>query len=180
MKGGIVMRFKIQVSIEDGDGQTSIEEVVCLEKIEGQNNTIGLSLQESKVILKDLQKKIVLSQAENYIQTHKNCAKCNKPRRIKRHRSIQFRTLFGTIVIPDICFYNCDCVDTNALEKTFSALKAWLPDRISPELLYIETKWASLMSYGLTASLLKDVLPVSNTQNAATVRNHLHKIYRRA
>jgi len=32
------------------------------------------------------------------------------------------------------------------------------------------------MSYGLTASLLKDVLPVSLTTNGSTVRNHLHKI----
>ncbi len=32
------------------------------------------------------------------------------------------------------------------------------------------------MSYGLTASLLKDVLPVGKHCNAATVRNHLCQI----
>jgi hypothetical protein len=32
------------------------------------------------------------------------------------------------------------------------------------------------MSYGLTAGLLKDVLPVDTRTNAATIRNHLHKV----
>jgi hypothetical protein len=40
---------------------------------------------------------------------------------------------------------------------------------------YIEAKWASLMSYGLTVELLKDVLPVSHSLNAETVRQHLHR-----
>jgi hypothetical protein len=30
----------------------------------------------------------------------------------------------------------------------FSLLAELLPERISPELLFLETKWASLMSYG--------------------------------
>ena len=36
----------------------------------------------------------------------------------------------------------------------------------------METKWASLMSYGLTAQALKDFLPVDATLNATTVQNH--------
>lgn len=54
-----------------------------------------------------------------------------------------------------------------------------MPEHTSPELQYIETKWASYISYDRTASLLQDVLPVGTTQNAATVRNHLHKIAKR-
>jgi hypothetical protein len=51
--------------------------------------------------------------------------------------------------------------------------------KISPELQYIETKWASLISFAQTARLLKDVLPVSETENAVTIRNHLHRIAQR-
>jgi hypothetical protein len=43
-------------------------------------------------------------------------------------------------------------------------------------LLYLETRWASLVSYGMTASLLKDVLPISGTIDASTIRRHLHKV----
>jgi hypothetical protein len=54
-----------------------------------------------------------------------------------------------------------------------------LPDRTAPELLWLETRWASLVSFGISARLLKDVLPIGESLNAATVRNHLHKAARR-
>jgi len=63
--------------------------------------------------------------------------------------------------------------------QTFSPLSEWLPDKNSPDLQYIETKWASLISFQQTANLLKDVLPVGQTENAATVRNHLQNIAKR-
>jgi hypothetical protein len=47
-----------------------------------------------------------------------------------------------------------------------------LPERTAPELLFMETKWASLVSYGLTAQALKDFLPVDARLNDQTVRNH--------
>ncbi|MFQ5874497.1 MAG: hypothetical protein ACE5JL_11950 [Dehalococcoidia bacterium] len=36
----------------------------------------------------------------------------------------------------------------------------------------METKWASLVSYGMTAKALKDFLPVDEKLNPVTVRNH--------
>ena len=47
---------------------------------------------------------------------------------------------------------------------------------MSPERLYLEAKWASLVSFDLAAHLLKDALPVAETVNAAGVRNHLHRV----
>lgn len=44
----------------------------------------------------------------------------------------------------------------------------------SPELLYVETKWASLVPYAKVADLLKEVLPVVPTWSQETVRKHLH------
>ncbi|WP_345725102.1 hypothetical protein [Herpetosiphon gulosus] len=48
-----------------------------------------------------------------------------------------------------------------------------LPERVSPELRYLETKWASLMAYGLATRLIHEVLPIDATHNATTVRNQL-------
>ena len=48
-------------------------------------------------------------------------------------------------------------------------------EHVAPEMLYLETKWASLASFGVT-DMLKDVLPVGTTLNAETVRNHLHHV----
>ena len=34
----------------------------------------------------------------------------------------------------------------------------------------------SLVSYGMTADLLKDVLPIGGTADASTIRRHLYKV----
>jgi hypothetical protein len=48
-----------------------------------------------------------------------------------------------------------------------------LHERVAPELLFLETKWASLISYGLTTRLLQDTLPVDAKLNPVSVRNHV-------
>lgn len=63
--------------------------------------------------------------------------------------------------------------------RSFSPLSSLLPERTAPERLYLEAKFASLMSYGLTTQLLAEVLPLEGTVNAATVRNHLHQVAQR-
>lgn len=40
-------------------------------------------------------------------------------------------------------------------------------------MLYLETKWTSLIPFAKVADLLRDVLPVEDSINAETVRNHL-------
>jgi hypothetical protein len=52
------------------------------------------------------------------------------------------------------------CVCRPHKTKTFSPLAELLPNHTLPELLFLETKWASLMSYGMTSKLLQDVLPI--------------------
>jgi hypothetical protein len=39
-----------------------------------------------------------------------------------------------------------------------------LPEHTAPELLYLESKWASLVSYGLTVEALRDFLPVDTAE----------------
>ena len=168
------MNFKIQLIVDDDQDQITTEDIIQFER--DDNSAVGLSLIESKALLKALQRSIVLCQAQAFSNSQRLCL-CAKKRRIKGYTTTQYRTLFGIIALPSIRLYHCDCDST--LAKTFSPLEQWLPEHVSPELQYIETKWASLMSYGLTARILQDILPLNATQNAATVRNHLHKIAQR-
>jgi hypothetical protein len=50
---------------------------------------------------------------------------------------------------------------------------------MAPELLYLESKWASLVSYGLTVKALRDFLPVDAKLNATSVRRHALRVARR-
>src|SRR6516165_9370894 len=52
-------------------------------------------------------------------------------------------------------------------------MRSWLNGQTSPEMLYLETKWASLIPFARATDLLKEVLPVGNLVNAESVRNHL-------
>jgi len=171
------MKFRLQLILDDADSHTQIEEVIELERNHDQGYCAGLELQEAKQVLKILQQKIILQQAKLYTQSHRHCPCCHRPRRIKGHHSVLFRTLFGTVVLPSLRVYQCKCSDSSI--KTVSLLKDWLPEHISPELQYIETKWASYMSFDKTADLLSDVLPIHATHNGKSVRNHLHKTAKR-
>jgi hypothetical protein len=42
--------------------------------------------------------------------------------------------------------------------ESFSPLAELLPERTTPELLYLETKWALLSSYGMTIKLTQPVI----------------------
>src|SRR5688572_23225115 len=70
--------------------------------------------------------------------------------------------------------YRCRCHPADS--QTFSPLTELFTEHTAPELLYLETRWASLISFGMTAALLKDVLPIADTTNPETVRCHLHRV----
>jgi hypothetical protein len=54
-----------------------------------------------------------------------------------------------------------------------------LPEHAAPELLYLESKWASLIPYGLTVAALRDFLPVDARLNATSVRRDTLRVARR-
>ena len=161
------MRFTIKLVIDDGNESEAVKEIIQFEKDIENCSSLGMSLVESKEIMKILQNKIILQQSRSHLESRMICQCCHKKRRIKGYHSLQYRTLFGIVNIPSIRLFNCLCDQSS--EKTFSPLNQWLSDKNSAELKYIETKWASLISFAQTANLLKDVLPVGETENAATI-----------
>ena len=54
-----------------------------------------------------------------------------------------------------------------------------LPEPITPELLFLETKWAALVSYDVTAELLHEVLPIDEALAPCTIREHVFKVAER-
>jgi hypothetical protein len=52
-------------------------------------------------------------------------------------------------------------------------MRTWLNGQTSPEMLYLETKWASLIPFARAADLLKEVLPVGDLVSAETVQRKI-------
>ncbi len=172
------MHFRIQVVAVADDGMEQLQELADLSRSEPTLETLGLTLAESKQVLRQLQQAIIDQQVGAYLDQQRACPDCGKPRHLKESETVPFRTLFGLVPVHNPRWRQCDC-RTHA-KKTFRPLTALLPERTSPELLYLETKWAALASYGITAKMLHEVLPIDQKHSAVTVRNQTLRAARRS
>ena len=164
--------MQIQVQLILGNGEPI--EIAQLQRNTLSPATLGLTLAESKEILHTLQVHLVEKQVKEYQQQHRPCPHCQRPRRIKEHRSIVYKTLFGKLTLPSDRLLQCECQPHET--QSFSPLAELLPERTAPQLLYLESQFAALMSYGLSAKLLAEVLPVDERLNATTIRNHTQRL----
>jgi hypothetical protein len=67
-------------------------------------------------------------------------------------------------------YYLCKC--QSPTRQSVTPLSSLLDEHTSPELCYLEAKWSSLMSYGLTVDLLKDSFPIDGKLSIETVRKN--------
>jgi hypothetical protein len=172
------MRFKVQLVVCAEDGQEdTVHEMSVLDKTCQRIEHLGLTLAEAKQLLTTLQHHLVEQQVSAFVETHAQCAHCGKALGVKGHDTRTLRTLFGTVTLTSPRLYHCCCQPRQT--ATFRPLNALLTDAVTPELLFMETKWASLVPYGLTAQALKDFLPVDATLNATTIQNHTLKVAQR-
>jgi hypothetical protein len=171
------LRFKVQLVAEGEEAaDDEVIELAVLEKDCERLEHLGLTLAESKEILGTLQRHVLERQTDTFVEARRGCPGCGRRLGLKGHHTIILRTLFGDFTLDSTRLRHCRCHLENS--ATFSPLTELLTGHTSPELLYLQTKWSSLVSYGMTAKMLKDVLPVDEKMNAATVRNHALSIAR--
>ena len=168
------MKIEIRLRIEAGDGGPCDEELLVLDKPHDRLEQVGLSLAEARELLARVQERVVGAQAAAFVADHRHCDACGRRLWSKGRASIQFRTPFGDVPVtgPRLKPCRCQC----ATRGSFSPLTELFREHIAPEMLYLETKWASLVPFGVTVELLRDVLPVGSTLNAQTVCNHLQRV----
>lgn len=164
------MRLEFRLRLVDDRGDVLSDELILsAAKSVDRLEALGLSMAEAKALLHTSQMRIVAAQAQAFAHHMRACPACGKLRGIKDTRVTRFRTLFGKVDVPGPRLRHCGCYRGAA--KTFCPLTKLLTGHAAPELLYLEAKWASHLSYDLTAELLGDVLPVAASTNAATIRN---------
>src|SRR4029453_8965573 len=176
-KGRAATKFRLQLVVVNGSGFEEVHEMACIERDEVEMETLGLTLAEGKLILKKIQEGIVQEQIREALARRRHCPDCGKPRHSKGHHGVSIRTLFGNVELKSPRLEHCPCQPHAA--KTFSPLQAVLPEHTSPEMLYLEVKWSSLLPYEVSCDLLHDVLPVNEKLSAVTIRNHLFEVAER-
>jgi hypothetical protein len=173
------MRIRVQIIIES-DQETApphVEEVACFERSTLSPETLGLRLDEAKQMLASVQQAMTAQQVEDHMQRERQCSHCQKPLACKGHHQLSLRTLFGKLTLSSPRLYTCSCQPQK--KRSWSPIAALFSERSTPELLCLEVRWASLMSYGLTVGLLSDLLPMEHQLSTSTVSRHVHQIAER-
>jgi hypothetical protein len=172
------MRVRIQVIVEsEADVPPIVQEVATLERGPLQPDGLGLTLAEAKDLLRGVQETMVAGQVAEFVAQQRCCPDCGRPRPRKGRHGIVYRTLFGKLRLDSPRLYACPCQGRD--RASASPLAELLLERTAPELAYLETKFAALMSYGLTVELLAEILPLGAELNTTAVRRWVRDVAER-
>ena len=169
------MKVRIQMVFEAEDGRPEmVEEVAQLQRGPLRSSELGVSLAEAKTLLHGMQQAMVAEQVDQYLGQFKTCTLCGAARTRKGQHTVVYRTLFGKLNLHSPRLYDCPCQSRG--RRSSSPLSELLTSHCAPELSYLQTKFASLMSYGLSVDLLSDVLPLANEINHSSIRRQVHTV----
>ena len=162
------MKFRVEVVCISDAGQEHRGEVLEMERHQLAMETLGLNLCESKAMLESVQHFVVARQAAADLEQRRGCPDCGDRYHAKGGGAIEVKTLFGGEV-ANPRWKRCSCQQSGP--KTFRPTAAWLRGTTSPELLYVETKWASLIPFAKVTDLLHEALPANADDE--TIRRHV-------
>jgi hypothetical protein len=172
------MRVKLQlVMCSDAGQEETVTEVMTLNKNSQRIEHLGLTMAEAQQLLSTLQRHLLQHQVDTFLDRCSTCANCGALRKVKAHASRSFRPLFGPYKLYSPRLEHCDC--TRRKTSSFRPLSALLTESVAPELLSMEAKGSSLVSYGMSLEALKDFLPLDVTLDVKTVRYDTLKVAKR-
>ena len=131
------MEWRIKLETRSGWGEVETIEVAHFKRrVVGLTaEEVGLSLEEAKQVLTELQRLVLQTQMEEYTFCARVCPACLKMRRQRDRRTRTIQTLFGTVTVEAPRISICPCSNTMGfVDLSFSSLADLLPDRCTPKL----------------------------------------------
>jgi hypothetical protein len=165
------MNVRIEVVCVSADGSEQRRQMLGIERQELAMETLGMSLAESKALLAGVQDFMVAQQVSENLEQRRACRHCGRRHTTKDSGSTPVKTLFGSVNVLNPRWNRCACQTQGP--ETFRPTAPWLQGRTSVEMLYLESKWASLIPFAKVADLLREVLPIGDSANHESVRIHL-------
>jgi hypothetical protein len=84
------LRFKLQLVVMADDQEVCVDDVVVLDKQHDRLEHIGLSLDEAKTLLLELQRQVVTRQIAAFLATRVACERCGRLRGLKDRKTVVF------------------------------------------------------------------------------------------
>ena len=176
------MKLIIEARLESADPHLQ-REPLRLASIERPNDDLerlGLSLEEGREQMAAAQSAVVSNHVADWLTRRDYCRHCCTPFRRKDSRSIVVRTVFGKVSVESPRFWSCTCdrVRSAGPAYTMSPLAEALPRRTTPELEYLQAKWAAHLPYAAATAMLKEVLPLQDSISTTGAKNRIRVVGR--
>jgi len=169
------LNWKLKLMAEIAPGEHVEVDVGSWERpVEVSLATLGLSLEEGKKILAEIQHQMVTTQMEQRAQADRRCADCGRSRRNKGCYRSTFHSAYGKVPVRVRRVLPCRHCGHPPAVPLFTRKSC-----TSPELLYLDSKLSALAPFAKVADFLNEVLPATARSNAATVRNRTRRVGRR-
>ncbi|MGH9326341.1 MAG: hypothetical protein ACRD2B_06600 [Terriglobia bacterium] len=139
------MKFLVEVICENDEGAEERRDVMEMERQELAMETLGLSLAEGKTILRGVHDFVASQQISEDLKCRRRCPNCGERHRSQAAGTSTVETVFGPVAVPNPSWQRCSCQTEGP--RTLRPTATWLKGRTSPERLYLETKWGSLIPY---------------------------------
>ena len=178
------MRITIQATIDGVKGQLPRTET--LGTIERDDNWVpasglGLFLRETHALLRQLQSVVLAEQVARFVERIAHCGQCGCHLATKDSKTIVYRTAFGKARLASLRLYSrCDCCGTWAARKgSFSPLAEALPERTHPQWLWLQARYAAVMSYRLAQSFLRAAFPAGQSLPVSSLKVNTRRVGQR-
>jgi hypothetical protein len=132
----------------------------------GDIANLGLTLSEAKLLLANVQREIVATQARDHVVRRPDCPRCDGVCRVKDYRDHAVATLFGrvTMKLPRFRCSSCGGIETGISWPSHC--------RSTPELDRLRAQLSALMTYRVAADLLGQMFPVDAGTDPETLRRY--------
>ncbi len=166
--------WRVKLVAERQPGVSTETELACIERDpQAGLADLGLSLAEAKHFTAALQAEIVPAQVAAFGECPRACLACGRRLASKGYSQVRFRSLFGDVPVRVRRLLACPC---QGEAKSIAVLDFGKGAAVAPELACVTARYAALAPFGKVAALLSDLLPVSGTQHASTVRSRTLRV----
>jgi hypothetical protein len=141
------MRLIIEARLVDGDTDTVEEGDGVLAVVERPDHSLvelGLTLAEGRSLLAKVQTELISKQVQRWLSGQTHCQSCGAALSHKDRRSTVLRTVYGKVTVksPRLWSYACQGA-AQTPHRVAHPLPKTLTRRVTPELEYLQAKWAA-------------------------------------
>ncbi|QYY33888.1 ISKra4 family transposase (plasmid) [Cupriavidus pinatubonensis] len=172
------MIIEARLAKEGSDTGQDVERVLAvIERPDCSLADLGLTLAEGRALLAEAQAQLVSTQVDRWLSGQTHCQCCGEALSHKDHRSTVVRTVYGKVTLKSPRLWSCACQQTVRTPRhVVHPLSKALTSRTTPELKYLQAKWASQMAYRQATAMLKEVLPLEKGISFSGARNRIRTI----